>query len=107
MSTNVYAWKKLFREWLSNNHWVLIPKSTTKGTDTWSQGTLYNYNIGNISIRCQFHVVSTVFGEEYWLPHLTGNYLDFNNCTYLLQQGYQGIAMWTNVLPFGTCLIRG
>ena len=36
MSTNVYAWKKLFREWLSNNHWVLIPKSTTKGTDTWS-----------------------------------------------------------------------
>ena len=36
MSTNVYAWKKLFREWLSNNHWVLIPKSITKGTDTWS-----------------------------------------------------------------------
>ena len=24
MSTNAFAWKKLFREWIPNNHWVLL-----------------------------------------------------------------------------------
>ena len=61
MSTNVYAWKKLLKEWIPDNHWVVIPEGITKCADTWNQGTLYHYSIANMSLICQFHVLPIVF----------------------------------------------
>ena len=84
MSTNMYTWKKLYKEWIPDNHWVVVPEGITKCTDTWYQGTLYHYSIANMSLICQFHVLSIVFRDEYWLFHFTGNYLDFDNHMHLL-----------------------
>ena len=84
MPTNEYTWRQLFNEWIPKNHWILIPEGITKCTDTWCSGTLYHYKVANTSSMCQFHVLPVVFNDEYWLPHLNGNYLDSDNQTHLL-----------------------
>ena len=76
--------KKLFKEWIPDNHSVVVPEGITKCTDTWYQGTLYHYSIANVSLICQFHVLPIVFRDEHWLFHFTGNYLDFDNHMHLL-----------------------
>ena len=76
--------KKLFKEWIPDNHSVVVPEGITKCTDMWYQGTLYHYSIANVSLICQFHVLPIVFRDEHWLFHFTGNYLDFDNHMHLL-----------------------
>lgn len=58
---------------------------------------------------CQFHVLPIVFGNEYWLPHFAGNYLDFNNHNHLLtdcEKTIQGLLCGQTSHIWEPCLLE-
>lgn len=45
MSTNVYAQRKIFKERISKDHYILIPEGKARREKAWCIGTILHYNV--------------------------------------------------------------
>lgn len=45
MSTNVYAQRKIFKQQIPKDHYILIPEGKARCENAWCIGTILHYNV--------------------------------------------------------------